>query len=135
MALRQALNCREAPGRWQAMRCGVIEGRAAARARDQVRMLAADRLFHRGLWEASDNTLLLNSLDQLAQRQLVMWSPVRDSMAFDTAQAEHEAILVALEAGKDGEAEQLLSAHVRWLRQGDIMEALVAARQKRALTA
>ena len=64
-----------------------------------------------------------------------MWSPVRDSMAFDTAQAEHEAILVALEAGKDAEAERLLSAHVRWLRQGDITEALEAARQRRALTA
>lgn len=64
---------------------------------------------------------------------MVMWSPVQDSMAFDTAQAEHEAILAALEAGNGDEAEQLLAAHVRWHRHGDITQALKAARQKRAL--
>ena len=135
MALRHAFACRDDPNRWQDLRHGVAEGRIAARARDQVRMLAADRMFHRGLWEASDNTLLLNSLNQLAQRQMVMWSVVRDSIAFDTAQAEHEAILTAIDKGDVGEAERLLSVHVRWLRQGDITEALETARQKRALTA
>ena len=94
-------------------------------------MLAADRLFHRGLWEVSANTLLISNLSQLGQRQMVMWSPVQDSMAFDTAQAEHEAILAALEAGDGDAAEQLLAAHVRWHRRGDISEALEAARQKR----
>ncbi len=133
MALRHALACHDDPDRWQAMRHGVAEGRSAARARDQNRMLAADRLFHRGLWEASDNTLLLTSLTQLAQRQMVMWSPVRDSMAFDTAQAEHEAILAAIERDDNSEAERLLSAHVRWHRQVDITQALEAAREKRAL--
>ena len=134
MALRHALACRDDPDCWQAMREGVTKGRSAARARDKVRMLTADRLFHRGLWEASDNTLLLNSLTQLAHRQLVMWSPVRDSMAFNMAQAEHEAILAAIERRNVGEAERLLSDHVRWPRQVDITEAVEAARQKRALT-
>ena len=133
MALQQALACRDNPNRWQSMRYGVTEGRSAARARDQVRMLAADRLFHRGLWEASDNTLLLTSLIQLAQRQMVMWSPVRDNIAFDTAQAEHEAIFAAIEMNDADEAERLLSAHVRWHRQVDITQALEAAREKRAL--
>lgn len=134
MALRHALACQDDPDRWQSMRQGITKGRSAVRTKDQVRMLAADRLFHRGLWEASDNVLLLDSLTQLAQRQLVMWSPVRDSMAFSTAQTEHEAILAAIERRDGGEAERLLSAHVRWLRKGDITEALKAARQKRALT-
>jgi len=62
-----------------------------------------------------------------------MWS-LRDSMAFSTAQTEHEAILAAIERRDVGEAERRLSAHVRWLRNGDITEALKAARQKRALT-
>lgn len=121
MALRHALACRDNPNRWQSMRYDVAEGRSAARARDQVRMLAADRLFHRGLWEASDNALLLTILTQLAQRQMVMWSPVRDNMAFGTAQAEHEAILAAIEQDDNSEAERLLSAHVRWHRQVDII--------------
>lgn len=133
MALQQALACRDDRNRWQSMRYGVAEGRLAARARDQVRMLAADRLFHRGLWEASGNSLLLTSLTQLAQRQMVMWSPVRDNMAFDTAQAEHEAILAAIEMNDADEAERLLSIHVRWHRQVDITQALEAAREKRAL--
>ena len=133
MALRHALACRDNPSRWQTMRHGVAEGRPAARARDQGRMLTADRLFHRGLWEASGNALLLTSLTQLAQRQLVMWSAVRDSMAFDTAQTEHEAILAAIEGNAIDEAERLLSAHVRWHREIDITQALEAAREKRAL--
>lgn len=133
MALRHALARDDEADRWQSMRRSVAEGRIAARARDQDRMLAADRLFHRELWEASANTLLISSLTQLAQRQMVMWSPVQDSMAFDTAQAEHEAILAALEAGSGDEAERLLAAHVRWHRHGNITQALEAARQKRAL--
>ncbi len=64
---------------------------------------------------------------------MVMWSPVQDSMAFDTAQAEHEAILAALEAENGDETEWLVAAHVRWHWHGDITQALETAHQKRAL--
>ncbi len=53
MALRHALARDDEADRWQSMRRSVAEGRIAAQARDQDCMLAADRLFHRELWEAS----------------------------------------------------------------------------------
>ncbi len=51
---------------WDTLRAAVEDGREAARSKDQERMLAADRLFYRGLWEASENRLFAN--DVLVQR-------------------------------------------------------------------
>ncbi|MDT8278424.1 FCD domain-containing protein, partial [Roseomonas mucosa] len=101
-------------------------------AKDANRMLAADRLFHKGLWQAAGHALLLVSLGQLSQRQMVMWSVVRDALAFDVAQSEHEDILAAIEAEDLKTAERRLSYHVRWLAREDLKEALTAAREMRA---
>jgi len=95
-------------------------------------MVAADRLFHRTLWNASKNNLLRSSLDLLAKRQMLMWSPVRDSICFPRAQTEHEAVMAAIDQGDDAEAERLLAFHIRWHRHENIAEAIAQARERRA---
>lgn len=132
LALRKAMANKNKAERWTMMRYAVQEGAAAASAKDANRMLAADRLFHKGLWQAAGHALLLVSLGQLSQRQMVMWSVVRDALAFDVAQSEHEDILAAIEAEDLKTAERRLSYHVRWLAREDLKEALTAAREMRA---
>lgn len=132
MALRHALQNQDGPAYWKDMRAAVREGRIAAKSNDPDKMFAADRLFHRALWDTSKNNLLRSTLQVLAIRQMVMWSPVRDSIAFPRAQTEHEAIMTAIEQGEGAEAERLLAAHIRWHRYENIAEAIALARERRA---
>ena len=132
MALRHALQNQGAPAYWKDLRAAVREGRIAAKSNDQNKMFAADRLFHRTLWDASKNNLLRSTLDVLAKRQMVMWSPVQDSIAFPRAQAEHEAVMTAIDEGDGAEAERLLAKHIRWHRHDNIAEAIARARERRS---
>lgn len=131
MALRHALRNQDGLAYWKDLRAAVREGRIAAKSKDQDRMFAADRLFHRTLWDTSKNDLLRFTLEVLAKRQMVMWSVVRDSIAFPRAQTEHEAVMTAIEQGDGAEAERLLAAHIRWHRNENIAEAIALARERR----
>ena len=132
MALRHALRNQGGAAYWKDLRAALREGRAAAKSKDQDKMVAADRLFHRTLWDASKNSLLRSSLDLLAKRQMVMWSAVRDSICFPRAQTEHEAVMAAIDQGDGAEAERLLAFHIRWHRHENIAEAIARARERRA---
>lgn len=134
IALRKAMANKDKAERWTMMRYAVQEGAAAAATKDASRMLAADRLFHKGLWQAAGHLLLFTNLSQISQRQMVMCSVVQDALAF-VAQSEHEGILAAIEAEDLKTAERRLSHHVRWLAREDLKTVLTAAREMRTVDA
>ncbi|MDJ0390703.1 GntR family transcriptional regulator [Roseomonas sp. E05] len=134
-ALRHAMARQGGPDRWNSLRDALREGRAAAAARDATRAIVADRRFHEALWREAGHELLLSSLIQLWQRQLVMCTAMREQIDFKTGQADHEGILAAIEAGDWEEAERRLTAHGGWLAQQDFAAALKGAREARRLAA
>ncbi|MHB0671699.1 GntR family transcriptional regulator [Roseomonas mucosa] len=132
-ALRHAMARKGGPDRWNGLRAALREGGAAAAARDATRTIIADWQFHEALWREADHGLLLSSLIQLWQRQLVMCTALREQIAFKASQADHESILAAIEAGDREAAERRLTDHSGWLAQQDFAAALKRAQEVRGL--
>lgn len=90
----------------------VIQGRETARGKDLRSMIDADLGFHRAIYEAAGNALLVQS----AERH---WSHIRRVMGATLSQAgaraaiwdEHERMLEAILAGDDVCAERLALNH------------------------
>ena len=103
------------------LRCyeGILQ---AARRRDFIAFQDHNQHFHRAIMEASGNGVLLrvwNSLGfEVRTRPIMEFLARRDTLAIAR---EHEAILVALKAGRGKKAAALLASHsnhlVEYLRQ------------------
>jgi DNA-binding GntR family transcriptional regulator len=90
----------------------IAEGRAAARARDTARLIEADLVFHRFLYELSGNPLIAESAALHWQHiRRIMGAVLRSETALDHIWDEHDAILAAVAAGDAAEAERRARAH------------------------
>lgn len=90
----------------------IVAGRAAARGKDLRAMIDADIDFHRAIYEASGNAVLVES----AERH---WNHIRRIMGVTLSQAgvraavwdEHERLLEAIVSGDDQEAQRQALHH------------------------
>ena len=87
-------------------------GRAAAARRDLAALVRADLDFHRFLYEASHNPLLLQTAEvhwQHTRRLMSLY--LRQTMSFRSVWAEHQSILLAVVRGDGRLAERLSREH------------------------
>ncbi|MBF8184278.1 GntR family transcriptional regulator [Nonomuraea sp. K274] len=79
--------------------------------------LVAHRRFHRAIYVASHNELLINTLDGLWDKadryRLVGLEEKRDQARRDETSAEHQAMLDAVVAGDSATAAEVMRGHIR----------------------
>jgi DNA-binding GntR family transcriptional regulator len=86
---------------------------ASDAATDQAQRSLANREFHRALYLACGNTLLVKTLDDLRdQTALVSALSWEQAPSWQQEAAEHRAILAAAQRGAASEAAALLRAHI-----------------------
>lgn len=86
---------------------------ASGAATDQAQRSLANREFHRALYLACGNTLLVKTLDDLRdQTALVSALSWEQAPSWQQEAAEHQAILAAARRGASTEAAALLRAHI-----------------------
>ena len=99
-----------AAGPWAAAQAALATSAAAA---DQAQRSLANREFHRALYLACGNPLLVKTLDDLRdQTALVSVLSWAQGASWQQEAAEHQAILAAARSGAAGEAAALLHAHI-----------------------
>jgi len=97
-------------GTWTAAQAALAASDAAA---DQAQRSLANREFHRTLYLACGNSLLVKTLDDLRdQTALVSVLSWEQGASWQQEAAEHRAILAAARGGAAGEAAALLHAHI-----------------------
>jgi DNA-binding GntR family transcriptional regulator len=97
-------------GRWTAAQAALAASDAAA---DQAQRSLANREFHRALYLACGNSLLVKALDDLRdQTALVSVLSWEQGASWQQEAAEHRAILAAARSGAADEAAALLHAHI-----------------------
>jgi DNA-binding GntR family transcriptional regulator len=97
-------------GTWTAAQAALAASDAAA---DQAQRSLANREFHRGLYLACGNSLLVKALDDLRdQTALVSVLSWKHGASWQQEAAEHRAILAAARNGAADEAAALLHAHI-----------------------
>lgn len=96
------------------LRATLDAARGAADRNDVRELSQLNRDFHRLLIQECDNKRILHLLDnlqdQLRMIALVSWS---SGMSFDFEYREHDAILSALEKGKNAQAVEELRSHIQ----------------------
>ena len=72
---------------------------------DREGLMVLDRAFHRGIAECTENQVLIDVLEKLHQRSMILWfvSVSSDGRQYDIVQEEHERILDYI-ASDDAEA-------------------------------
>jgi DNA-binding GntR family transcriptional regulator len=99
-----------AAGPWAAAQAALAASDAAA---DQAQRSLANREFHRALYLACGNPLLVKTLDDLRdQTALVSVLSWEQGASWQQEAAEHRVILAAARSGAAGEAAALLHAHI-----------------------
>jgi DNA-binding GntR family transcriptional regulator len=97
-------------GTWTAAQAALAASDAAA---DQAQRSLANREFHRALYLACGNSLLVKALDDLRdQTALVSVLSWKHGASWQQEAAEHRAILAAARNGAADEAAALLHAHI-----------------------
>jgi DNA-binding GntR family transcriptional regulator len=86
---------------------------AAATAADAAERSLANRAFHREMYLACGNSLLVRTLDDLRdQTALVSAAAWAQRPSWDREAAEHQAILAAAERGAGEEVRDLMRSHI-----------------------
>ena len=97
-------------GAWSAAQAALAASDAAA---DQAQRSLANREFHRALYLACGNSLLVKALDDLRdQTALVSAAAWQRAPTWTDEAAEHQAILAAAAAGDAGTAAHRLKQHI-----------------------
>ena len=97
-------------GTWTTAQAALAASDAAA---DQAQRSLANREFHRALYLACGNSLLVKALDDLRdQTALVSVLSWQQGASWQQEAAEHRAILAAARSGAADEAAALLHAHI-----------------------
>jgi DNA-binding GntR family transcriptional regulator len=101
---------RARPEQLSALRALLAKGRTYLKRTDREGLMALDRNFHHGIAECTGNQVLMDVLENLHQRSMILWfvSVSSDRRAYDIVQEEHEEVLARLEArDADGAAEAM----------------------------
>ncbi|WP_063828661.1 GntR family transcriptional regulator [Actinopolymorpha alba] len=111
-AIRLAVEQRP-PGPHPAARQALSEAQALLRADQPAQLGLKNRQFHRELYVACDNPLLVDFLDKIqVLNTFIATAGWRAQATYDTEGLEHAAILDAFERGDAGRAEQLMREHI-----------------------
>jgi len=109
-AVRRAAEAGSSPAGWVSADAAL---RASDAATDQAQRSLANREFHRALYLACGNSLLVRTLDDLRdQTALVSALSWEQAPSWEQEAAEHQAILAAARRGAAPEAAALLRAHI-----------------------
>lgn len=103
----------------RALRARLAEGRALLEKPDREGLMTLDRDFHRGLAECTGNPVLIEILENLHQRSLILWhvSVSSGGRDYEVVQGEHERILEHVAARDPEGASQAMREHIgRFLR-------------------
>ena len=116
-AVRRAAEAAARPAQDSSALAGWAAAQAALRvsdaATDQAQRSLANREFHRALYLACGNSLLVKTLDDLRdQTALVSALSWEQAPSWQQEAAEHQAILTAVRGGAATEAAALLRAHI-----------------------
>jgi DNA-binding GntR family transcriptional regulator len=86
---------RATPAKVDPLRARLAEGRRLLALDDREGLMTLDRAFHRGIAEVTENPVLMEILENLHQRSMILWfvSVSSDGREYDTVQNEHEEIL------------------------------------------
>ena len=104
----------------RALKTSLQRGRQMLRKGDREGLMTLDREFHRGMAECTGNAVLIDVLENLHQRSLILWHVAisSDGREYDTVQTEHEQILEAIAAHDDKAAALAMRNHIeRFLRR------------------
>jgi DNA-binding GntR family transcriptional regulator len=97
-------------GDWSAARAALA---AADRAADAADRSLANRAFHRAMYQACGNPLLVRTLDDLRdQTALVSAAAWARRPSWEREAAEHRAILEAAEGGRTEDVRDLMRGHI-----------------------
>ncbi|WP_116951874.1 GntR family transcriptional regulator [Jiangella endophytica] len=111
-AVRMAVEQRQ-PGTHPAARQALTEAQALLRTDQPAKLGLTNRRFHRELYAACENPLLIDFLDKIqVLNTFIATAGWRAQATFDTEGLEHAAILDAFEQGDAGRAERLLREHI-----------------------
>lgn len=99
----------------------LADGRKATRSGDVKAMIDADIAFHRAIYVAADNPLLLDTVElHWAHLRRVMGAALQSAGQRSTIWDEHQAIADALASGDGEQAAKLAELHIQDARAGVI---------------
>ncbi|MGQ0546088.1 MAG: GntR family transcriptional regulator [Betaproteobacteria bacterium] len=105
MEMARLAAARATPEKISRLRERLAQGPELLARGDREGLMVLDRAFHRGVAECTGNQVLIDVLEQLHQRSMILWfvSVSSDGRQYDIVQEEHEQILDCIASG-DGEA-------------------------------
>jgi DNA-binding GntR family transcriptional regulator len=82
---------------------------------DREGLMTLDRQFHRGMADCSGNSVIIDVLENLHQRSLMLWhiAVSSDGREYGTVQTEHEQIMEAIAAHDEEAAALAMRDHLR----------------------
>lgn len=97
-----------------ALRARLAQGRTYLKHNDREGLMALDRTFHHGIAECTGNQVLMDVLENLHQRSMILWflSVSADRRAYDIVQEEHEEVLARLAAHDPTGAAEAMRRHL-----------------------
>ena len=110
MEMARLAAVRATPEQLKALRALLAKGRSYLKRTDREALMALDRTFHHGIAECTGNQVLMDVLENLHQRSMILWfvSVSSDRRAYDIVHEEHEEVLARLDArDADGAAEAM----------------------------
>jgi len=105
---------RASPKQVSALRERLAEGRRFLERNDREGLMALDRAFHHGIAECTGNQVLIDVLENLHQRSMILWfvSVSSDRRAYDIVQKEHEDLLERIAAHDAVGAAEAMRRHL-----------------------
>jgi DNA-binding GntR family transcriptional regulator len=114
MEMARLAAARATPADIGRLRTLLAEGREFLAKGDRESLMTLDRAFHQGIAECTGNKVLIEVVQNLHQRSMILWfvSVSSDGRAYDIVQEEHERILHRI-ASRDAEgAVQCIRRHL-----------------------
>lgn len=114
MEMARLAAVRATPEQLRALRARLAEGRTYLKRADRDGLMALDRSFHHGIAECTGNQVLMDVLENLHHRSMILWfvSISSDGRAYDTVQKEHEEVLARLAARDGNGAAEAMRRHL-----------------------
>ena len=129
LAVRESLRAPGGPERFARLGLAAAAYAQACRLGDPAPIVLADEDFHAELCRASGHTPLLALWQSLARQLAVIWGLAQQGGSAATAEADHRALIAALEEGREAVALAVLERHIGWHRDFDF-EGVIAERRR-----
>lgn len=114
MQMARLAALRASPDQVAALRMRLAEGRGFLQRNDREGLMTLDRAFHHGIAECTGNQVLIDVLENLHQRSMILWFVSVSSVgrAYDIVQEEHEDVLVRIAARDAVGAAEAMRRHL-----------------------